>query len=525
MYPDVTPNATPRSTPTKTRKTPTMTLSSSNTPPSSPPSPNAVGPLRRAITSPLTTPLDRSFSGESILSSGSSQSNNSNRSSVMTTTSRRRGYMRPQGTEFSRSARSRDSVMALGSIAHLQYFFAKTGLLDGRGGGLQTKKERESMLGKLGEKFETTSDLRDSTYSSLRSSPELYLPGEEGYLMDSPSELEDYDFDDSIMLPPTTSTYNPQAKHIAPAPDPDVLRKRLRQSLGANKTQWEKAGVIPEGGMYENFLEIQGSDLCEMGTSVIRAAKTYYYSTDISLLSTKDDKTLREEFLGVLDVLKRMAQRKFEGGVTPEERDAVLHWICGVETSLDEEEKAIKELRRKGRDWLEGSWEGREYERYHLFMSYFDSSETPLPPHTPTEGAESLPTPFLASLQTGLRLILIHNAVVRRSKRPFGQIPTFHTEFSKPYRLVENLRYWKKAAEIRFGLKLKFDPVTVVNATDDGWKDLERDVGIWCNAVLEEVRKDWAMGEGAAAVGQVRASRSHTMASMKVEIGDQLSIV
>jgi hypothetical protein len=248
---------------------------------------------------------------------------------------------------------------------------------------LQTKKERESMLGKLGDKFETTSDLRDSTYSSLRSSPELYLPGEEGYLMDSPSELEDYDFDDSIMLPPTTSTYNPQAKHIAPAPDPDVLRKRLRQSLGATKTQWEKAGVIPEGDIYENFLEIQGSDLCEMGTSAIRAAKTYYYSTDISLLSTKDDKTLREEFLGVLDVLKRMAQRKFEGGVTAEERDAVLHWISGVERSLDEEEKAIKELRRKGRDWLEGSWEGREYgmdlnPTYHIFtldsqlLTYFN---------------------------------------------------------------------------------------------------------------------------------------------------------
>lgn len=42
--------------------------------------------------------------------------------------------MRPQGTEFSNSARSRESVMALGSIAHLQYFFAKTGLLDGKGG-------------------------------------------------------------------------------------------------------------------------------------------------------------------------------------------------------------------------------------------------------------------------------------------------------------------------------------------------------------------------------------------------------
>lgn len=47
---------------------------------------------------------------------------------------KRRGYLRPVGTEFSKSAQKRDSVMALGSISHLQYFFAKTRLLDGKGG-------------------------------------------------------------------------------------------------------------------------------------------------------------------------------------------------------------------------------------------------------------------------------------------------------------------------------------------------------------------------------------------------------
>ena len=47
---------------------------------------------------------------------------------------KRRGFSRPEGTEFANSARSRDSVMALGSIQHLQYFFARTGLLDGKGG-------------------------------------------------------------------------------------------------------------------------------------------------------------------------------------------------------------------------------------------------------------------------------------------------------------------------------------------------------------------------------------------------------
>jgi hypothetical protein len=159
-------------------------------------------------------------------------------------------------------------------------------------------------------------------------------------------------------------------------------------------------------------------------------------------------------------------------------------------------------------------------DRYHLFLSYFDSSDEPLPPHSAVDGSANLPTPFLAALQSGLRLIRIHNAVVRRSKRPFGQIPNFHTEFSKPYRLAENLRYWKKAAEIRFEMRLQFDVMSVVNGTDEGWRSFERDIGIWCKRVLEEVRKDWEMGEGAAAVGQVRANRSATMASLKVEVGD-----
>ena len=48
--------------------------------------------------------------------------------------------MRPQGTSFADSARNRDSVMSLGSIAHMQYYFARTGLLDGK--GAQLAKER-----------------------------------------------------------------------------------------------------------------------------------------------------------------------------------------------------------------------------------------------------------------------------------------------------------------------------------------------------------------------------------------------
>src|SRR5437879_3118810 len=115
MSGDTTPIPSPRSTPTK----PDSPNVSPHTLPMTPPSP--------ALT---FTP------GELGYASSDASSDYSARSSLARLDlggPRRRGFMRPQGTEFSTSARSRESVMALGSIAHLQYFFAKTGLLDGKG--------------------------------------------------------------------------------------------------------------------------------------------------------------------------------------------------------------------------------------------------------------------------------------------------------------------------------------------------------------------------------------------------------
>lgn len=227
--------------------------------------------------------------------------------------------------------------------------------------------------------LDTTSQLlQDSTYSSLRSSPDLLVSGDLEFFSESPTETEmfdDFDFDESTMLPPTTSTYNPQTKSIAPTLDPAVLREQLGAALAVTKGAWMQSPVISENRVKKDgeageaqpvelppgFNELQGTELVELATSAIRAAKAYYYTTDSSLLlSTKDDKTLREKFLAILDVLKSMAQRKFEGGVKVVERDAVVRWICSVEESLAAEETAILEMRKKGREWLEGDWEGRD---------------------------------------------------------------------------------------------------------------------------------------------------------------------
>ena len=158
-------------------------------------------------------------------------------------------------------------------------------------------------------------------------------------------------------------------------------------------------------------------------------------------------------------------------------------------------------------------------------MSYFDSSPEKLPEPEQVQESTILPTALLRFLQSGLHLILIHNNVVRRSKRPFGQIPSYHTEFSKPYRMAENLRYWKKAAELRWEVKLVFDVTGVVNgASEQVWRDFNTAVELWCEVVLKEVRSDWEMGEGAAAVGEGAAeaaarkrSRTLTLQSLKAK--------
>lgn len=198
----------------------------------------------------------------------------------------------------------------------------------------------------------------------------MFFTEDQEFFMDDADDMDGFEFDPSVLLPPTTSTYNPQRKPVPPAPDPDVLRGQLRQSLALTKATWQNAGVGPTKELAEGYQELQGTELVDLATSAIRAAKSYYYTTDISLLTAKDDRTLREEFLAILDVLKRMAERKFDGGVKPDERQSLLEWITGVESALDEEEKAIADLRSKGREWLEGSWDGREHGVLFLLLRY-----------------------------------------------------------------------------------------------------------------------------------------------------------
>jgi hypothetical protein len=478
----------------------------------------------------------------STASTASSVSGRSSMSRSSEAAARRRGYVRPQATEFSKSARQRQSVMSLGSIAHLQYYFARTGLLDGKGGQLHRgnpllknkKRHASSTLPPLETSFDSMhlaplagSDRRDSTYSSMRASPEPLLPCDPaaGGIVESPIEEEDEEFDvdyedhEPMMLPPTVSTYNYRTEEVAPPPDVETLRRELRECLedakkvlneaesdrekeqlsqaDGDSNSGDKSITLPPSSN-QGWYEMQGMHILDILTLAIRAMKMYStaHEQPARLSAIKSERKIREELLAALEVLKRMAGRKFAGGMRQEEIAAMRNWVASVEALMQEEERRelLEQQRRAGWAWMRGDWAGREHEREWLFLQSFDDDPSTLPQWD--ESSTVFPNPFLKTLQSGLRLVNLHNTLVKASKRPFGGIPVFHTDTLKPYRAAENLRFWIKAAEIRWEVRLKVDVMGVVyGESEDAWRGFEDAIEMWAMRVREEFAKEWAENE------------------------------
>ena len=407
--------------------------------------------------------------------------------------------------------------MSLGSIAHLQYYFARTGILDGKGG----------QLAKEGRK--TGGTPRASVGASPKEADFSSTEKFGGDLTNSPLDEDDLsqDWEEPMMLPPTVSTYSHRTQYIAPPPDSKTMIEDLQRALlevidalgVARKHNYDdldrrKAKDIPLEGQTvaiqdedelsdasssnQGLHEIQGVHMLDVVTLAIRAAKIYYtmHEHPQRLATIKPERTVRDELLGVLDVLKRMASRQFAGGMKGEELRVIEAWVHSVR-SLLAEEQAIEEQERKDRNnwrWLEGDWTDGNRERECLFMNTFIHGED-LPMWSAAATSKALPTPFLETLRSGLTLVCLHNTILKKTKRHYGEIKAFHTDVRKPYRAAENLRYWIKAAEIRWEVKLQVDVMGVVyGKSDDAWKGFDAAILTWCQVVREEITREWKQG-------------------------------
>ena len=401
--------------------------------------------------------------------------------------------------------------MSLGSIAHLQYYFARTGLLDGKGGQLAKEGSKKSATG--------IQPLRASTRSF--SEPAAHSAGSHfgGDFVESPNEEEvnSSEWEDTMMLPPTVSTYSHRIQYLPPPPDAETLKAELRKTLLEarnalqdvrdhnrgilDRRKEEERQLERDSGDFEastsdqGWYEIQGLHILDIITLAIRAAKIYYTNHDHPdrLSGIKSERRIRGELLGVMDVLKRMATRNFADGIKDQELKIMADWVQSVETLLVDEEAVEKQevQQRESWKWLDGLWTDCTREREWLFMCSFLPGVT-LPEWTPQSAAEAQPTPFLQVLADGLHLVHLHNATLKKSKRQFGEIKVFHTDTAKPYRRSENLRYWIKAAEIRWETKLQVDVTGIVH--DKGgkvWNDFDEAIMQWCKVVREELTKEW----------------------------------
>ena len=392
--------------------------------------------------------------------------------------------------------------MNLGTIAHLQYYFARTGLLDAATGRVAKSLKRQGTTTPGGTErsmSETDLDAPGSPGVTTDGFMEQFGEG----ISESPlDETASMSWDDAEpMLPPTVSTYKNNPVYVPPPPDMTVLRRELRESLqdASKHLQELEAGlatpVVSESPDQSKWHEIQGLNLLDVTTLAIRAAKNYYTAHDEPqrLYALKSERTIRAELYEVLEVLKRMAIRNFENGAQPHEIAQLKAWVSDITTLLDTEEKnEAQELEeRETWSWREGNWAGKERERELLFLRSFDSGLDMLPEWTDYTGADS-PTPFLAALQNGLRLIYLHNTLVQKSKRHFEEIKQYHTDTAKPYRCADNLRYWVKAAELRWDIKLDVDVMGVVQGKDTAaWAKFDSALLKWCQGVREEITAEW----------------------------------
>ncbi|KAF2760015.1 hypothetical protein EJ05DRAFT_319151 [Pseudovirgaria hyperparasitica] len=465
--------------------------------------------------------LDRSVSTASSVSSVSGRSTSSRLSGEGVKGSRR-GYMRPQATVFSESAKSRESVMSLGTIAHLQYYFARTGLLDGKGAQLAKARKVSGTEGPRSPDPINTDPYTEYLAGPAGQDPAYVGPdtvlgdtaGEDG-LVESPTDQSDagsnWDEQETVMMPPTVSTYKERPLYVPPPPDMGVLRRELREALDAAEKVLQEVcsgkgiekvspGKLSAGETVKDetqgFYEIQGLHVLDVITLAIRAAKVYYtaHEQPQRLYAIKSERTMRNELMQVMDALKRMGIRNFAGGIKLGELEVITNWAEGIDKLLAKEEKAEQQEHEERESWIwrEGDWTGKEHEREWLFLKSFAPEAEQLPRWPESADESELPTSFLSYFQNGLQLVLLHNALVKKSRRQFEIIKNYHTDTAKPYRCAENLRYFIKAAELRWEIKLDIDVAGVVHGTDaTAWRKFDDALLLWCRHVRGAIIKEW----------------------------------
>lgn len=360
--------------------------------------------------------------------------------------------------------------MALGRIDHLQHHFANAKFLNGQRSqdvsGLKSNQTRLSSS--------PTNNARDAYSSSLS-------------LLTEKQDEDEHEDEDEM------ANFNPALVPLPPSPikrvyvgsvskdiDPKALRKTLETDLKTCARQLSEY-TMNSASTDESATAADEEAALKVAnnlTSCIRSARTY--STSIPSFQTLDLSfaVFRDDALELLSFIKRIVEREGTNGLSVEEKSVMSEWLQNTSDYLDNENpKVIGEAM----NWINPElWQDKQEERYCHFLNFYDAGAT-----VPTQ---FMGQDFLKGMSTGVRLCQIYNAVVQRSRRPFGLITRFHQDTSIRYRVLENLRFWHAAVEYRLGLRIEaFTPSEVYEFTETGQAQLSQAITRFCQVAIQEM--------------------------------------
>ncbi|RIB24693.1 hypothetical protein C2G38_2167962 [Gigaspora rosea] len=411
----------------------------------------------------------------------------------------KRGYKKPaKPREFAKSAKKRQSVLALGSITHLQHFYAKRGIIF-KPKKPKNKQEAEklSIITNMSDLLNITEEPDDFPPTPLPPSPPplpSFITNKLDVETDPDVLLANCHADIQTMLDAWCMVTGEVKAEADPVPV-DIL--------AAIETTTKALQSVKNYSMFKE-------DLSDDALTKIRAAalevlemvsnlEKEHRDDDTDDSSSEDGHIYKESNYRSLDSQREILRKYLiivEDCLLFDDKDIYPN-VSYLRTSTYEERKSndapITPPLSPGHpnsDWVDPDHFGdNTIARYHAFLeAHRPSKSKQAPGYTPLPDPCIDKTEFLASLADGKLLCAIYNTIVRRSKRPFGFIDKIHEDTSRTYRATENLKFFIAASKFRFDIKFDDINVTeVVKLTNTGKAHLEKILEIFCEKAMQEL--------------------------------------
>lgn len=289
---------------------------------------------------------------------------------------------------------------------------------------------------------------------------------------------EDYS-PDMVPLPPSP-IHKSYTRSVSHEFDPTKMQKDLKEELFEIAKQFSSyellAGTTRDSQLFLDVFNVLTANLVQC----VRSARSYASSIPSYQSIAIPFAVFREEALEVLATVKHALSRHPCSGFTDSEYAKVKDWTSHLGDYIESEKRRTDD---ETMDWLYPSfWDGKENLRHHCFLAFYDTTGGPLvSPEVDT-------VEYLRGLSTGKKLCRIYNALIRRSRKPFGLITKFHEDTTIRYRVLENLRFWRAAVNYRLDTTIpELDTNEIYLLSETGRNQLSDAVTQFCRAAIEEM--------------------------------------